>query len=169
MREGVRCSLEGSLDPNLQGFSRLKNSAVQQDLERAQPPLRKAVVRGVEKLRGKSVVSSSSLDRKHATLSLSSTSQTTHRLRSSSFLWFLFRILNGNPKKELLWSLWVNPSTPTVPAGWLPVLRPANANPVSSDAASALFQTNHQLPYIRVMRKSNAYFISWAPQKKDGS
>ena len=30
----------------------------------------------------------------------------THRLQSSSFLWFIFRILQGNPKKELLWSLW---------------------------------------------------------------
>ena len=31
----------------------------------------------------------------------------THRLHSSSFLGFVFRILQGNPKKELLWSLWV--------------------------------------------------------------
>ena len=30
----------------------------------------------------------------------------THRLQSSSFLWFIFRILEGNPEKELLWSLW---------------------------------------------------------------
>ena len=31
----------------------------------------------------------------------------THRLLSSSFLCFIFRILYGNPKKELLRSLWV--------------------------------------------------------------
>ena len=31
----------------------------------------------------------------------------THRLLSTSFLWFIFRILQGNPKKELLKSLWV--------------------------------------------------------------
>ena len=29
----------------------------------------------------------------------------THRLLSGSFLWFIFRILEGNPKKELLRSL----------------------------------------------------------------
>ena len=36
----------------------------------------------------------------------------THRPLSSSFLWFIFRILSGNPKKELLRGLWVllNPS-----------------------------------------------------------
>ena len=28
---------------------------------------------------------------------------------SSSFLWLIFRILEGNPKKDLLWSLWVGP------------------------------------------------------------
>ena len=28
----------------------------------------------------------------------------THRLHGSSFLWFIFRILEGNPKKELQWS-----------------------------------------------------------------
>ena len=31
----------------------------------------------------------------------------TLRLHSSSFLGFIYRILEGNPKKELLWSLWV--------------------------------------------------------------
>ena len=31
----------------------------------------------------------------------------THSLQSSSFLCFIFGILQGNPKKELLWSLWV--------------------------------------------------------------
>ena len=31
----------------------------------------------------------------------------THRPLSSSFLWFMFRILEGNPKKELLRGLWV--------------------------------------------------------------
>ena len=31
----------------------------------------------------------------------------THRPLSSSFLWFIFRILQGNPKKELLRGLWV--------------------------------------------------------------
>ena len=31
----------------------------------------------------------------------------THRLHSSSFLGSPYRILNMNPKKELLWSLWV--------------------------------------------------------------
>ena len=30
-----------------------------------------------------------------------------HRLHSSSFLWFILRILSGSPKKELLRSLWV--------------------------------------------------------------
>ena len=34
-------------------------------------------------------------------------SRDTWRLDSSSFLWFIFRILQGNPKKELPWSLWV--------------------------------------------------------------
>ena len=33
--------------------------------------------------------------------------RTTHRLLSSSFLGFPYRILNRNHKKELLWSLWV--------------------------------------------------------------
>ena len=32
---------------------------------------------------------------------------TTLSLHTSSFLWFIFRILQGNPKKELLWSRWV--------------------------------------------------------------
>ena len=31
----------------------------------------------------------------------------THRLHSSSFLGIPYRIPNINPKKELLWSLWV--------------------------------------------------------------
>ena len=31
----------------------------------------------------------------------------THRPQSSSFLALLYRILNMNPKKELLWGLWV--------------------------------------------------------------
>ena len=31
----------------------------------------------------------------------------TCRPLSSSFLWFIFRILEGNPKKELLRGLWV--------------------------------------------------------------
>ena len=31
----------------------------------------------------------------------------THRPLSSSFLWFIARILQGNPKKELLRGLWV--------------------------------------------------------------
>ena len=31
----------------------------------------------------------------------------THRPQSSSSLGFIFRILQGNPKKELLWGLWV--------------------------------------------------------------
>ena len=30
-----------------------------------------------------------------------------HRPLSSSFLWFIFRVLQGNPKKELLRGLWV--------------------------------------------------------------
>ena len=33
----------------------------------------------------------------------------THSLQSSSFLGFIFKILEGNPKRELLWSLWVLP------------------------------------------------------------
>ena len=41
---------------------------------------------------------------------LNQTKSPTHRLHSSSFLGFKFRILEGNPKKELLWSLWVNPT-----------------------------------------------------------
>ena len=32
--------------------------------------------------------------------------------QSSSFLGFIFRILEGNPKNELLWGLWVNPKRP---------------------------------------------------------
>ena len=32
---------------------------------------------------------------------------TTSRLHSSSFSGLVFRILQGNPKKDLLWSLWV--------------------------------------------------------------
>ena len=35
----------------------------------------------------------------------------TLRLRSSSFSGFIYRILKGNPKKELLWSLWVGCSS----------------------------------------------------------
>ena len=31
----------------------------------------------------------------------------THRPQSSSFLGFIYRILYGNPQKELLWGLWV--------------------------------------------------------------
>ena len=31
----------------------------------------------------------------------------THRPPSSSVLWFIFRILQGTPKKELLMGLWV--------------------------------------------------------------
>ena len=31
----------------------------------------------------------------------------THGLHSSSVLWFISRILKGNPKKELRWSPWV--------------------------------------------------------------
>ena len=31
----------------------------------------------------------------------------THRPQCSSFLGFIFRILSGNPKQELLWGLWV--------------------------------------------------------------
>ena len=31
----------------------------------------------------------------------------SRRPLSSSFLWFIFRILQGNPKKELLRGLWV--------------------------------------------------------------
>ena len=37
----------------------------------------------------------------------------THRLLSSSFLWFIFRFLQASPKKELLRSLWVNPKPKT--------------------------------------------------------
>ena len=33
----------------------------------------------------------------------------THRPQSSSFWGLPYRILNMNPKKELLWGLWVNP------------------------------------------------------------
>ena len=33
--------------------------------------------------------------------------QGTHRPLSSAFLWLIFRILQGNPKKELLRGLWV--------------------------------------------------------------
>ena len=36
----------------------------------------------------------------------------SHRLRSRSFLWFIFGVLSesGNPKRELLRSLWVSPN-----------------------------------------------------------
>ena len=34
----------------------------------------------------------------------------THRPQSSSFLWLIFRILQGHPEKELLWSLRVSSS-----------------------------------------------------------
>ena len=34
----------------------------------------------------------------------------THRLLSSSFLGLPYRVLNINPQKELLTSLWVNPA-----------------------------------------------------------
>ena len=34
----------------------------------------------------------------------------THRPHSGSFLGLPYRILNMNPKKELLWGLWVKPS-----------------------------------------------------------
>ena len=52
-------------------------------------------------------------------------SHDTHRLLSSSFLWFIFRILQGSPKKELLRSRWVELkpsflapcSRPTAPTG----------------------------------------------------
>ena len=33
--------------------------------------------------------------------------QYTHRPQSSSFLGLPYRVLNMNPKKELLWGLWV--------------------------------------------------------------
>ena len=33
--------------------------------------------------------------------------ETIGRPQSSSFWGFIFRILYGNPKKELLWGLWV--------------------------------------------------------------
>ena len=42
----------------------------------------------------------------------------THRPLSSSFLWFIFRILQGNPKKDLLRGLWVH-SQPQKEASWL--------------------------------------------------
>ena len=35
--------------------------------------------------------------------------ETTHRPLSSSFLWLIFQTLQGNPKKELLRGLWVQP------------------------------------------------------------
>ena len=38
----------------------------------------------------------------------------THRLHSSSFLGFPYRILNTSHKKELVWSLWVETLTVTV-------------------------------------------------------
>ena len=37
----------------------------------------------------------------------------THRLHSGFFLGFIFRILQGNPKKELLGALWVSTLDPT--------------------------------------------------------
>ena len=38
---------------------------------------------------------------------LDCTADFAHRPRSSSFLWTMFLILQGNPKKELLRGLWV--------------------------------------------------------------
>ena len=38
----------------------------------------------------------------------------THRPLSSSLLWFTFRILSGNPQKELLRDLWVIPKPETL-------------------------------------------------------
>ena len=35
----------------------------------------------------------------------------THRPQSSSFWGFIFRILQGNPKKELLWGVWASASS----------------------------------------------------------
>ena len=40
-------------------------------------------------------------------------SKVTHRPQSSSFLGLVFRILYGNPKKELLWGLWAYVSAST--------------------------------------------------------
>ena len=48
----------------------------------------------------------------------------THRLLSGSFLWFIFRNLFGNPKKELLRSLWINPEA-------LITFEPESRNPAS--------------------------------------
>ena len=45
----------------------------------------------------------------------------THRLHSSSFLGLPYGMLNMNPKKELLWSLWVGPISSL---DWVQVLRP---------------------------------------------
>ena len=58
-------------------------------------PLERRLCKGLE------VVVSKSL-RDQGTL----TKALTHRPLSSSFLWFIFRILYGNPKIELLRGLW---------------------------------------------------------------
>ena len=46
----------------------------------------------------------------HGALCISPALGPTHRLLSSSVLWFIFRILESNSKKELLRSLWVDPN-----------------------------------------------------------
>ena len=43
----------------------------------------------------------------------------THRLLSSSFSWFVFRILQCNPTKELLRALGVRPGELRARRGWV--------------------------------------------------
>ena len=45
-------------------------------------------------------------------------------INSSSFLWSIFRILEGHPKKELLRGLWVTPRSPVLFLAGLLSLKP---------------------------------------------
>ena len=80
----------------------------------------------------------------------------THRLHSSSFLGFVFRILQGNPKKELLWSLWVGHSLELgrlLPVGRQPL---PTHTPVNSSGSSEVFgNTEPSTPEVGTPEASN--------------
>ena len=65
----------------------------------------------------------------------------THRLNCSSSLWFIFRILQGSSRKELLWSLWGWPykalSVPLNPKRLLYLKNTSDNNDTSEERASA--------------------------------
>ena len=60
----------------------------------------------------------------------------THRPQSSSFLGLPYRIVNMNPKKELLWGLWVNTNRHTRAPSRLP--GPATLGEDGAGGASTL-------------------------------